>query len=323
MLRPVVLFLLGSLAFACKGTPEGDADASSGAMTTGTPASSSSDPSTSLAPTATGEPTSTGASTSTSGTGTAGETLGTTEGPASTSEPETTTMTTGPVSGTSTGGGGGMCVELACDGKVYACGDCLDNDGDGKYDTADPECVSPCDDKEDSFATGLPGDNMDPCKQDCFFDGNSGGGPGDCAWNLKCDPLSPGGDKCPYDPNFDNCPDIQSDECVMNCQVPNGCDCFGCCSVEVDGVNYDIFLGDPDCSLADIESCETCSPNDDCDDECHPENCEVCFGQELPPGCEDPTCDVGEPCEVDDMGGSNCPGGQFCNTGCCAPITPQ
>jgi hypothetical protein len=76
----------------------------------------------------------------------------------------------------------------------------MDNDGDGKVDTADPECVSPCDDKEDTFATGLPGDNMDPCKQDCFFDGNSGGGKGDCAWDLKCDPKSPGGDKCPYDP---------------------------------------------------------------------------------------------------------------------------
>src|SRR5690606_21435640 len=125
----------------------------------------------------------------------------------------TTTATTEPVAETETGGGG-TCVPLQCEGKIYACGDCIDNDGDGKVDQADPECISPCDDREDTFATGLPGDNMDPCKQDCFFDGNSGGGPGDCAWNLKCDPLNPGGDSCPYDPNFNNCPDMQPQQCL-------------------------------------------------------------------------------------------------------------
>ena len=34
----------------------------------------------------------------------------------------------------------------------------------------------PLDNDESSFATGIPGDNMDACKQDCFFDGNSGMG---------------------------------------------------------------------------------------------------------------------------------------------------
>src|SRR5690606_12851793 len=149
---------------------------------------------------------------------------------------------------TSTGGPAGECVPLQCEGKIYACGDCMDNDGDGKVDQADPECISPCDDREDTFATGLPGDNMDPCKQDCFLDGNSGGGNGDCEWNLKCDPLSPGGDSCPYDPNYNNCPDVQPQQCLDDCQVPSGCDCFGCCTVSANGMSYDIFLGDKDCS---------------------------------------------------------------------------
>ena len=56
------------------------------------------------------------------------------------------------------------------------CSDGIDNDGDGKIDYDDPECVGPLDNDESSFATGIPGDNMDACKQDCFFDGNSGAG---------------------------------------------------------------------------------------------------------------------------------------------------
>ena len=198
----------------------------------------------------------------------------------------------------------------------------MDNDGDGKTDTADPECISPCDDREDTFATGLPGDNMDPCKQDCFFDGNSGGGKGDCAWNLKCDPKGPGGDKCPYDPKA-MCPAEQSMECVTTCQVPNGCDCFGCCTVTVEGVAHDVFLGDESCSIANIDTCLQCTKNEDCDDECDPDKCEVCFGEtEPPPGCDVPTCDGTDPCKVDKVGNSNCPEDQFCSTGCCVPIVP-
>jgi len=315
------LLLFGVLILGCSSPSSGDTDTSTGAGTgtdTGTTApttapdpTSAPDPTTASDPTTAPDPT-TGATTQgSSSTGPVDETTG--------------TMTTSGSSGGTTEdmtSGGGTCVPLQCDGALYACGDCMDNDGDGKVDGSDPECVSPCDDKEDTFSTGLPGDNMDPCKQDCFFDGNSGGGPGDCAWNLACDPLGPGGDKCPYDPNQQNCPDQQTPECVMNCQVPNGCDCFGCCTVVVDGMAYDIFLGDQDCSLADLDKCEMCTPNVDCDDECHPEQCEVCFGQELPPECDNPTCDTGTPCTVDDMGASNCPPDQFCNTGCCALIVP-
>nr|WP_293176373.1 hypothetical protein [Nannocystis sp.] len=215
------------------------------------------------------------------------------------------------------------CVMTQCQGKLYECGDCLDNDGDGKVDLADPECVSPCDDREDVFATGLPGDNMDPCNQDCFFDGNSGSGDDQCNWSLKCDPMNPGGDVCPYDPKYKNCPDAQSQTCLELCQVPNGCDCFGCCTVQVDGKAHDIFLGDPDCSLADAESCAKCTKNEDCDEECNPEQCELCFGEsELPEGCEEATCDEAQGCTIDKFGNHDCPEGSYCSTGCCFPIVP-
>jgi len=144
---------------------------------------------------------------------------------------------------------------------------------------------------------------------------------GDCAWNLACDPLSPGGDRCPYDPDQNNCPAEQSEECVSTCHVPKGCDCFGCCTVEVDGVAHDIYLGDPDCALSAIDSCEQCTKHDDCDEACDPADCEVCFGMELPPGCDDPNCEGGMGCVVDDMGGSNCPLDMYCSTGCCVPLT--
>ena len=106
------------------------------------------------------------------------------------------------------------CVQIECEGSILACGDCIDNDDDGLVDLADPECVSPCDDLEDTFATGLPGDNMDACNQDCFFDGNSGSGDDKCSWDLACDPANPGGDKCPYDPDA-KCPEMQDEECLM------------------------------------------------------------------------------------------------------------
>ena len=197
----------------------------------------------------------------------------------------------------------------------------MDNDGDGKVDLADIECVSPCDDREDTFATGLPGDNMDPCNQDCFFDGNSGAGDDKCNWSLKCDPLSPGGDVCPYDPNFKNCPDAQAQQCTDTCNTPSGCDCFGCCTIEVGGQAYDIFLGDPDCSVKNIDSCAACTKNEDCDNDCQPEKCEICFGEDAPPpGCDEPSCDNGLPCTIDAMGNDDCPDGTYCATGCCYPV---
>jgi hypothetical protein len=49
----------------------------------------------------------------------------------------------------------------------------IDNDEDGDIDLDDKECISPCDDNENSFQTDLPGQNND-CKSDCYFDSNSG-----------------------------------------------------------------------------------------------------------------------------------------------------
>ena len=304
------LFVLGALLAACPKSDTGEGAESGSSGTTGI---------------------GTNTSASTSAT-TASTTASTTQSDGSGSSGDATTMTTDPsASGSSSDGSGSSGTTgndpgdpLDCGGAQYACGDGMDNDRDGFIDLMDPECTGPCDDDESSFQTGLPGDNMD-CKQDCFFDGNSGGGAGDCAWDLKCDPLSPGGDKCPYDPDFKNCPDMQSMECVMTCQVPNGCDCFGCCTVVVEGMSYDVFIGDPDCSLNNIATCQMCTKNDDCDDECVPENCEICFGQtEPPPGCTDPDCtdNGGMPCMIDDMGGSNCPEDMYCQTGCCVPIVP-
>ncbi|HVR61648.1 MAG TPA: hypothetical protein VMU50_07095, partial [Polyangia bacterium] len=97
------------------------------------------------------------------------------------------------------GGAGGSTTDAAAGdlgGKIPVgktqCSDGIDNDGDGLIDYDDPECVGPLDNDEGSFATGIPGDNVDPCKQDCFFDGNSGMGNDGCDWQLKCDPLNTG-----------------------------------------------------------------------------------------------------------------------------------
>jgi hypothetical protein len=266
--------LAGLLALACKTADPADTDgASSGSSST------TSVPTTTVTTASTGEPTTTGSS-SGAETSTAESSGSATASGTGTSAAETSAATTGPA---------GPCAPIACgDGKTWACGDCLDNDGDGLVDLADPECISPCDDREDNFSTGLPGDNKDPCKQDCFFDGNSGGGKGDCAWDLACDPKSPGGVDCPYDAGK-VCDEAQSMECVANCNTPSGCDCFGCCTISVDGVSHDIYLGDEDCSVANIEGCESCTKNDDCDDECEPQKCELCFGEsELPEGCTMP-----------------------------------
>ncbi|MDC0743779.1 hypothetical protein [Polyangium mundeleinium] len=48
----------------------------------------------------------------------------------------------------SQGGCGDFCKVATCQGEVYACGDCVDNDGDCKTDTADEQCLDPCDDTE-------------------------------------------------------------------------------------------------------------------------------------------------------------------------------
>lgn len=215
---------------------------------------------------------------------------------------------------------------LDCGGTVYACGNGVDDDEDGLVDLADPECTGPCDDDESSFATGIPGDNMD-CKQDCFFDGNSGQGDDGCIWNLRCDPENPGAEiGCEYTGNA-NCENESQaswdEECIDFCLpfVPPGCDCFGCCTVSTPEGDVNVFLNsdeDGECSLDNLEACQSCTINDDCGNPCDGE-CELCFGQdELPPGCDEAECKFGDACE----NVADCPNDWYCLQGCCLPPPP-
>ncbi|MCY1059232.1 hypothetical protein [Nannocystis sp. SCPEA4] len=257
-------------------------------------------------------------------------TTGTTESPTS-GEPVTTTSTGGTTATTSTTAAttaetteGGMPTPVPCGGKTYQCGDAIDNDGDGAIDGGDKECTSPCDDNEGSFQTDLPGQNLD-CKNDCYWDDDSGVGNDKCEYDLQCDPLNPGGMiGCEFK---QECEPTVPPECLAVCTdlVPNGCDCFGCCHVQTPEGTIDIFLGStPECALDNLAACGTCTFQESCNNICEPEKCELCFGEdELPDGCEEPGCAEDDtPCVVDKDGVSNCPEGFFCSTGCCQAIVP-
>jgi hypothetical protein len=207
-----------------------------------------------------------------------------------------------PGSGQTTAGGmtittvpGVVTTPSFCPVVPSQCSDGKDNDNDGKIDAVDPECVGPCDNDEGSYATGIPGDNIDACKQDCFFDGDSGAGNDGCDWNLKCDPANPGkyaAKVCEYDARFamqgKNCQAMPSQKCLDTCRsiTPNGCDCFGCCTVPVNGMQVSVKL-QPSCSAAkfgDPVACPRCTPVTSCQNTC--ETCEVCVGKPAP----DPSC---------------------------------
>jgi hypothetical protein len=260
-------------------------------------------------------------------TGTMSASVGTEEADAS------VTATDGPDTGTDsidTGGSGTTTGNdpdnpIDCGGQIWACGDGMDNDKDGNVDLMDPECTGPCDDDEASYQTGIPGDNVD-CKQDCFFDGNSGQGDDGCIWDLKCDPANPGEFiGCEYSGgnNCENMPPNQSEDCIMFCEqyVPPGCDCFGCCTVCGDEGCVDIFLnGDPECNIDNLEACTMCTSQiEECGNPCEPEMCEICFGETEPPeGCGENECMDDLPCEAS----PDCPVDYFCYLGCCYPPPP-
>ena len=241
---------------------------------------------------------------------------------AQTDGPADTTDTTDTTEGTTTGNPG---QPIDCGGTVWACGNGLDDDGDGFIDLFDPECTGPCDDDEGSFQTGLPGDNMD-CRQDCFFDGNSGQGDDGCLWDLRCDPANPGADiNCEYTGgnNCNNQPPNQDQGCIEFCEpfVPPGCDCFGCCEVQTDEGSVWIFLNSsPDCALDNLDACSECTPQiEDCGNPCEPEECEICFGETEPPeGCGGVSCPGDMACAMT----SDCPTDYFCYLGCCYPPPP-
>jgi len=308
-----------------------------------------------------------GSSTPAGGTGSAGSSGGTTSGAAGTGTTGVggttgaggatgvagTTGSTGAggttVSGvggsagaTGTGGTGGGKVPIG----MAQCSDGKDNDGDGKIDYDDPECVGPLDNDESSFATGIPGDNMDACKQDCFFDGNSGAGDDHCDWQLQCDPSSVN-TKCPYDQQYAtqhaaacSTSSSQSQACIDFCRkfVPNGCDCFGCCVVP--GASTPIILA-ATCTAADFGNpakCPACTQVTQCSNPC--ERCEICIGKPTIPADCTPGTDGGtdsgtdgppppscgsdyQPCGPGTATpATGCPQGLGCITGCCIPINP-
>jgi hypothetical protein len=241
--------------------------------------------------------------------------------------------TTGVGGTTGAGGSGGT----SGSGNAQ-CSDGLDNDGDGKVDYNDPECVGPLDNDEGSFATGIPGDNMDACKQDCFFDGNSGGGDDHCDWQLKCDPKSVE-NKCPYDMQYATshaaeCSSSasQSQACINSCRklVPNGCDCFGCCLIPGAATPIRLAATCTAANFGDPTKCPPCTQVTQCSNPC--DTCELCIGKTtLPPECSPPDagtdgppppscgsdfipCGPGAATPVD-----GCGAGYGCITGCCIP----
>jgi hypothetical protein len=204
------------------------------------------------------------------------------------------------------------------------CTDGIDNDGDGAIDSVDAECTGPLDDVEGSFATGIPGDNMDACRQDCWFDGDSGSGNDRCLWDLSCDPVAGPAYGCGT-MTGGRCDQPQNPRCIDFCLAftPNGCDCFGCCDVYVDGVPYVVVLN-AQCTtdvIDDPARCVPCTKVASCDNPCDP--CEYCLGRPPTMECVPPdggpgyTCPDGQvACDPD---GNTCEAGYWCLTGCCAP----
>jgi hypothetical protein len=238
-------------------------------------------------------------------------------------------------------GTGGTLGPNGCDPNGPQCNNCKDDDGDGKIDYDDPECVGPLDNDEGSFGTGIPGDNMDACKQDCFFDGNSGMGDDHCLWQLKCDPVNTGG-SCPYDANFAashatecSVSASQSQACVDFCRklVPNGCDCFGCCAIP-GGPTVRLTASCTAANFNDPVKCPPCTQVTQCANTCG--HCEICVGKPtLPADCgptgtdggtdgpPPPQCDSDFPIACGpgtNVPATGCPTGLSCITGCCGPI---
>jgi hypothetical protein len=205
-------------------------------------------------------------------------------------------------------GGPGSCRVAMCAGRVYQCGDCMDNDGDGLGDARDPGCIGPCDDTEDVYDINI-GDTP-TCLIDCYFDEDQGPGNDGCRYDQQCDPLEPDAPRCAYDPGA-ACDRIDETMCGTVCGplVPNGCDCLGCCELPAGSGNF-VYLGSepvggaPRCgpdTVGNPDSCRACTPVrvEGCFNECG--RCELCLGRtELPPDCfPPPAIDASVPMGVD------------------------
>jgi hypothetical protein len=175
--------------------------------------------------------------------------------------------------------------QVLCGSAPCACSNGKDDDMDGVSDLADPECVSSWDNDEGSFATGISGDNRDDACQDCFFDGNSGSGNDGCYLPSSC--LSKGDNSSGHG-RCSSCE--QTAQCKNFCKAytPNGCDCFGCCTVRLaNGTDVNVALGSG-CNIDGnkVTGCNSCVPNDSCRNECG--KCELCPGKtvaDLPAEC--------------------------------------
>lgn len=217
------------------------------------------------------------------------------------------------------GGSSSDAATAYCGHRACSCDDGVDNDNDGLADGLDPECTGAYDDDEASFATGRPTKQM-PCR-DCYWDANSGSGDDSCRYPAEC--LS--------DSSFvgkGNCASCSvSERCETSCKArtPNGCDCFGCCAVELPGGSViQIQLVDT-CTIAlasDPSACPRCTLHETCRNDCA--RCELCPGKrlaDLPADCRSASgpgyaCDVG----VALCSNKNaCQPGFYCQQGCCVP----
>jgi hypothetical protein len=209
---------------------------------------------------------------------------------------------------TEDGGTQVVCYPTKCAGKLLECGDCVDNDGDGKTDWRDPECLGPCDNTEGpGLESGVGGTTGSQCGVDCYFDFGNGAGNDDCWWDHRCDPLEPEKATCAYDTKLlggKKCPAQQSPKCAQNClpYTPNGCDCFGCCTFPAlttagpGGNPGYVWIGAMDssnnstCTLATLKDpakCPPCTPVPGCFKPCG--KCQLCVGKTtLPPECYPP-----------------------------------
>jgi hypothetical protein len=209
-------------------------------------------------------------------------------------------------------------IPVNCVPGTTQCSNCVDDDMDGRADGLDPECISAADDRENSFATGIPGDNKDPKNQDCFFDGNSGAGNDGCDIETCC--------------LLGNCPagtDCSvTQQCIDNCQgaAPPGCDCFGCCTICVPSGCYTVITNPavaPQCDesvISDPTKCPTCTPNTQCTGgPCGGTTCVLCPGQD--PSSLDPSCGGDRECpagELECTQSSDCMDDFYrCINGCC------
>jgi hypothetical protein len=223
------------------------------------------------------------------------------------------------------------------------CSNCIDDDGDGYIDSFDLECTGPSDNDESSFKTGIPGDNIDSIKQDCFFDGNSGAGNDGCDIHVCCLLGAATVAECPiganqYNPA--NCPPPignkpLSQQCIDTCGAltPPGCDCFGCCRL-CNPANpsecYDVATNpatSPECTadvLSDPTKCLRCTQVPSCGaSECGGDTCILCPGQtpdDLPTSCNGMTeCPEGQ---TSCANGEACPASTYCDQSsmCCVGI---